>query len=52
MKYCKKCLTTDLRPNAKEIIGDKRYYKEKSLFPKELSKHFAVLKKGFSKKQI
>jgi 4-hydroxy-4-methyl-2-oxoglutarate aldolase len=38
--------------NTKEIIADKKYYKQESLFPKELSKHFSILKKGFSKKQI
>lgn len=38
--------------NTKEIVSDKRYYEEESLFPKELSKHFKLLKKGFSKKQI
>jgi 4-hydroxy-4-methyl-2-oxoglutarate aldolase len=41
-----------LRWNTKEIVSDKRYYKEKSLFPQELSKHFEALKKGFSKKEI
>jgi 4-hydroxy-4-methyl-2-oxoglutarate aldolase len=38
--------------NTKEIVSDKRYYKEETLFPKELRKHFEALKKGFSKKKI
>jgi len=38
--------------NTKEIVSDKKYYKEEVLFPKKLSKHFKELKNGFSRIQI